>query len=338
MRRHLIFVSLCICACAHRAPLESVMLPPVEKVNETVLVDRGFSSQGHVSPDGSHLIFVSAARPGHSHPQIYEKDLATGEEKRITFQNGATAYPRYHPRERRILYSSSTDELKESPPRLAGDAKPLKIPRPYEQPYEIYSHSLDGLNIDRLTDHLGFDGEAAYSADGRVIHFTRAKGESLEAMAMTSGGLQARPIKEAGPRSSQYVTDRGGKRRAWVEWDESYGVGRLKLKADKNPVIELNEDMVVAKTDLQFSPDGKWLVWSQYNPQTKTYQLWSSEVDSACSRRLTANEDGDRIEPAFMPDVKGLVVTATRKDRSRIVAMPFGPPAGPCVSGAQAVP
>ncbi len=310
-------------------------MPEAATDKETALVDTGESAQGTFSPDGTRLLFISKNRPSHSHNQVYEKDLKSGEEVRITFQNGDTYFPRYHPKEPWIIYSSSTDELKENPPILQKPEGAQKLPEWYRQPLEIYQHSLKGLEISRLTDHDGFDGEAHFTRDGSGITWTRVKGQVLEVLTMKRNSKTPQVVKGLGPNPSQFTTSMDGKWRAWIDSDASFGVSKLKIQNGRKTALEVLPDMVVPKSDLFFSPDSKYLLWSQFNTATKNYQLWSVELETACARPLTRNFEGkgDRRYPALNAEMKVLAYTWLEKKRSRIMQLAWVAPTGPCATG-----
>lgn len=277
-------------------------------------------------------MFIAKGRKGHNHYQVYEKDLESGAERRITFQNGDTYFPEYHPKKALILYSSSTDELKENPPLLTPEQPTTKLPALFQSPVEVYSHSLDGLEITRLTSHSGFDGEARFSHDGQTIYWTRARGEKLESLAMNATNKAIRNQKGLGVNVAQYTVSPDGKVKAWVDWDESFGVAKLKVQKGKDKAAEIVPDLVVPKTDLTFTPDSKWLLWAQLDTPSSAYQLWSLEIETLCARRLTDNTGGDRRFPAVSPDGKRLVFASVKGGRSRIAQASFSAPAGPCVA------
>ncbi len=274
------------------------------------------------------MLFVSKGRRSHSHAQIYEKDLESGKERRITFQNGSTAGPRYHPKEDWILYASSTDELKEDPPMLKSPGIEVKFPFPYAEPFELYMHSPKGLEIMRLTNHQGFDGEGRFNPDGS-ISWTRAVNGKLQIVSAPRGSKQPRPVKGIGANASQWTVSSDGKIRAWVEWTDDFTTSRIKLQSGKLAAIEVGAEGF--KSDLRFSPDAKFLLWAQVNPQTTKFEIWSFEIDSGCARKLLAAA-GDRRHPIVSPDLKWLTFTSWRKDRSRIAQVPYEPAAGPCTA------
>jgi len=309
----------------------------VSYTSESVLVGEGNSSQAVFNAKGDRLLFISAKRPGHAQAQVYEKNLSTGEETRITFQNGDVSHPSYHPKEDMILYSSSTDELKENPPLLRPSTAASPLPATYQEPTEIYLHSLNGLEIVRLTETPGFDGEARFDHDGKAITWTRARNNKLEVMSMQRLSRSTRALPKLGTNPAQYTVSPDGKFQAWVDWDPSFGVARLKIQKGKAEPAELTPDQVVPKVDMEFSPDSKWLFWSQLNTATGTYQLWSYQIETNCARKISDNKDGDRRHPALSPDLQRLVYTAFVKTgsrspnvQSRIMQVGFTPPSGPC--------
>lgn len=308
---------------------------------EQVLVDEGQSSQATYSPHNNRLLFVSSARRGHKHAQIYEKDLDTGVERRITFQNGSTMYPRYHPKDNLIMYASSTDELKENPPLLNPTPSVSKLPAPYQDPFEIYLHQLDGLAIHRMTQHPGFDGEARFSNNGREVVWTHTEKDRTLVLAFNiaqwdreaNKPIAARIVADLGKNPTQYMIAPNSQATAWVDWDETYGIAKLMAKKGSAKAVEINDDKIVRKTDLAFSPDSMWLLWSQHNPSLDAYELWAMDTATLCARPIVIPgvkpSSIHRRYPAISPDMKWLTYTWSLKDRSRIMRVPFKP--GKCV-------
>jgi len=324
-------------ACSH-AP-KPTTLPEILDGPEQLLTEVGQSSQAVYSSDGNRLLFVSADRPGHKQPQVYEKDLVTGHERRITYQNGATMSPRYHPRDPLILYASSTDELKENPTLLYPQPQDQKLPPPYQEPMEVYLHHLSALVIIRVTEHPGFDGEARFSNNGRELVWTHVERQSTTVHALnlpqwdpSSHALPAaRVLQELGANATQYVITPNSQFNAWVSWDDSFGVSRLLVRKGTLKPTEINSAHIVQKTDLSFSPDSKWLVWAQRNPELKqAYELWAMDVDTLCPRRIEVKGGGDRRHPSLSPDMKWITYTRIKNGTSRIARLPFTAPTERC--------
>lgn len=273
---------------------------------------------------------MSAKRPAHVQSQVYERDLKTGAERRITFQNGSNFHPRFHPKEKWIIYASSTDELKENPPLLNLDSTPPnKLPSPYAEPVEIYLHSLSGLEIRRVTSRKGFDGEAHFSSNGKNLTWTRVINEHTQIMSLPQGSPNARTINNLGENPTNYVVSDDGKSTVWIEWDASFGVSRLRLKRGKL-TSEIASETIVTKSDPAFTPDSRWLIWAQKEPQTNLYGLWGYELATGCLHHFLFSSEGDRRDPVVSPDMKTLVYTLVSRGKSRIMQVPFAPRSGAC--------
>lgn len=335
-RKLWLLLPLILTACTSKQPFPE---PPPEAAEvlpaaqEKILVEAGESSQPSYSPSGDRLLFVSARRPGHMQPQVYERDLNSGVERRITFQIGSTWHPHYHPKENWIIYSSSTDELKENSPLLTlnVETKPSKLPPPYTEPLEVYMHSLaGGLEIRRITTRPGFDGDARFSPEGKSLIWTRIAKDRAQVVTVPYSAVAApRVWPGLGENPASYTLSPDTKSAAWVEWDASFGVSRLRLKHGKE-IVDVAGDMIVTKADPEFTPDGKWLLWAQKDAQTNLHGIWGYDIDNKCLHHFLFSSEGDRRHPVVSPDMKWLTFTWVSRGRSRIAQVPFPKPNGPC--------
>lgn len=338
MFRRLWWLKLCVPAvlmvtlsCASSKRAESGLQPAASKSDEEWLVEDGFSSQPIYSPTGNKLLFVSSQRATHTQKQVYEKDLASGEERRLTFQTGDNFGPKYHPREPWIVYASTTDELKENPPLLNFNREPSLLPPQFQIPTEIYIHSLDGLEITRITDRMGFDGHPRFSPDGKRLVWTRAVKGRMQAVQLDRLNRVLQPLAGLGVNPTDFITTSDKKFSAWIEWDEKFEIAKLNFKAgQQGKVEEVNANHQVTKTDPVFSPDDKYLVWSQYNALGQHYEIWLYSLENKCAYMMVGSDSADRRHPVFSPNMKSLTYTHIRGERSRIATLPFVPPTGPC--------
>ncbi len=337
MFRRLSSLKLCVyaplllglAACASKPHKFSGIPAIASPSDEETIIDDGDNSQPYYSPSGGKLLFVSQKRASHSLPQVYEKDLVGGDERRLTFQNGTTFNPKYHPKEPWIIYSSTTDELKENPPLLNFSEEKSSLPPHFQQPTEIYIHSLDGLEITRVTDRLGYDGEPQFSSDGKQLIWTRVVKNRTQVVLLNRLNKTLQVMNGLGVNPADYVSSTDKKANAWIEWDETFSISKLRFKSGKES-SEINADHLVVKADLAFSPDNKFLLWSQFNALGGHFEIWVYNLESKCANMVVGSDSADRRYPVFSPDMKVLTYTLTRKDRSRIVNLPFVPPTGPC--------
>jgi Tol biopolymer transport system component len=115
----------------------------------TQLTFEGFNLISDLNSSGTQLLFSSSDRIHHSHSQVYVLDLESLVERRIAYQDGQAVKPFWLLD--KIVYSSTTDEIKERPlvlQKFSGMTDPS---------YEIYSSDADGTEIERLTDRPGKD-------------------------------------------------------------------------------------------------------------------------------------------------------------------------------------
>jgi dipeptidyl aminopeptidase/acylaminoacyl peptidase len=327
-------LTICVSSCRTpglRQPLMSnTVISPPRAGEEQILVDEGESSQPAFSPNGERLLFVSARRKGHALEQIYEKNLNSGEERRVTFQSGQTFQPSYHPKQNVIIYTSSTDELREQPPRYIPDPTPSKVPSEYQSLTEVYVHDLGALDIQRVTQHEGFDGEPRFHRDG-TLTYTRALSNRLEVVSLRLHAGSATALKRLGQNSSSYVTSAEDNSSAWLNWDSDFRTAVLKIQRGREKPEDTAIDPAAAKKDLKFSPDGEWLLWSHGDSKGR-FSIWIMDIKTLCPRPLLTDETSSLRHPALSPDMKTIAYTRIKEGRSRIAWRIFAPPTGPCAS------
>lgn len=301
------------------------------KSEESVLVEVGESSQASYSPTGDRLIFVSQKRLAHAQPQVYIKDLASGIERRVTFQIGALSAPRFSPKGDAIIYASSTDELKELPPHLSTMPSAKAMPRlPPNEPTDLYVHRLTDFQIERLTERPGFDGEARFSPDGKSLYWTRATQNRTQVLnAPATPHAHPHPVQGLGENPVSYTLSPDAHFASWIEYDKDFTHGRLKLKHGKD-IVEVAADQAPTKTDNEFSPDSKWLLWAQKATDSESFELWGFDIEHNCLQRFRFSAEADRRHPTLSPDLKFLTYTQVTKGRSRILRAPFESRTAPC--------
>lgn len=274
---------------------------------------------------------MSTNRVGHTLPQVYEKSLTTGVERRVTFQSGQTSRPTYHPKLNLIAYASSTDEWREQPPRNIPDPTPSKLPAEYQAIYEVYVHDLGALDIARLSKHPGFDGEPHFHRDGSLT-FTRANGESLEVVLIKPFSNTSQVLGRLGKNTSSYVTSADGRLSAWLEWDKEFQSAKLKLQKTKAKAVDTKADPSALKQDLEFSSDGKLLFWSQTDDKGQS-SIWAMDTEDLCPRKISNDAKASVRHPTLSPNQKTLAYTHMAQGRSRIAWRTFTMPSGSCAAG-----
>ncbi len=323
-------IPVLLVACAHRSKPVSALASLAKTQDEETVVKKGDSAQAVYSPSGDRLLYISWNRNSHSGPEVYEKDLTTGVERRLTYQNGQVFSPRYHPFEPWIVYASTTDETKEYPPLLNPAAPSSPLPERYNRPTEIYIHSLTGLEITRVTNRRGFDGEPRFSYDGKQLIWTRAYKDRIAVAVMNRATNQTVNLSGLGLNPTNYVSSQDRNLRAWIQWDKKFKNSKLKLRLNQRKTFEVNPEHQVIKTDLALSTNNQFLTWAQMNALSQKYEIWVYDLARSCAYMVIGRDDADRRHPTFSPDGRFLTYTVIRGERSRIENVPFAAPDEPC--------
>jgi Tol biopolymer transport system component len=156
------------------------------------------------SPDGSKILFVSDR---HGTADIFvmpfnPKDR-NGDEKAInlTSHPGGDFNPAFSPDGRRIAFSSDRHFPPSTPEywRKKGEGS------------ETYVMDVDGRNVSRLTNAIGWDGSPMWADDGSSIYFYSQRDSSTRIWAMSTDGSNQRPVtsKETGNALSPATAPNG---------------------------------------------------------------------------------------------------------------------------------
>ena len=117
------------------------------------------------------MIYLSGARDAHKYVQVYEMSLSTFREKRITFHDGDCHDVDYSPTGEHLIYSSTTDELKERPRLLNQQIGTLP-------PTEIYLTDRKGSQIERLTHAPGYQSEMSWVGANQILYVSEHEGKT----------------------------------------------------------------------------------------------------------------------------------------------------------------
>jgi Tol biopolymer transport system component len=152
---------------------------------------------------------------------------------------------------------------------------------------DIYTMNLDGSDVVRLTDGIGYDGGPFYSPDGKsIVYRTRHPSDPAEIedyQALLADGL-IRPSK-----LEIWVMDTDG--------------------SNKRQITDLG----VAAFAPFFHPSGEKIIFSTNHgdPQGREFDLWMVGLDGENLERITFSEGFDGF-PMFAPDGKTFVFCSNR--------------------------
>jgi Tol biopolymer transport system component len=248
------------------------------------------SGEGYFSPDGKSLIFQSEREPGNPFYQIYALDLESGDSHRVSPGTGKTTCAFFRPGSSDVIFASThldPDSVAKQKAELEFRAtgKERRYAWDYDEHMDIFLARRNGSNVRRLTQAVGYDAEASFSPDGKLIVFC-----SLRSAYPTN--------KLSAVEAKQLATD--------PSW---FGEIHL-MNADGSKVRQLTRTPGYDGGPF-FSPDGKRIVWRRFTESGETSDVFTMKLDGSDERRLT--EFGAMSwAPYFHPSGGYLIFTANK--------------------------
>lgn len=244
---------------------------------------------------------MSQSRATHQQTQVYVYDLSNLAERRVTYQDGQCDSPIFIKQSGDIVYTSTTDEIKERPSLLRKDNS-------NEIPSELYLSDINGSNIRRLTKHPGFDGNPV-DRPGKLnaIYFSEQSPDGAKKiMQMNLNSDQPfQIIAKKGISIEEFTPSATGKKWLWVENDLEKKQSSLWL-AEK----------IIAKAQALKMPQGQYqdfswiddshLLLSAKLEGKKNFELMTYETDKKCLRPFLADKS-NLTEPQLTSNQRSLI-------------------------------
>ncbi len=251
----LIFVIGCSSKTTKNKEMTSIDFFSLEETRQ--LTFAGQNNRPRFNDIGDKIVFYSSERPEHKGAQIYEFDIRKNTMRRITYSDGDAFDPDYI-NNREILYSSTTDEIKE---------KLLQPANLEKKDSELYLSDVYGTQILRTTYRSGYDAEGIFYQNlGKhsIIYTSYFDGRSgifaLELPKMSVKLIAART--EMSYESPTLSPDRDSL--AWIQTD---------LKAKQKFLVLY--DLKTKQTQILKSGDGDYadLSFAPSNPARLFYSI-----------------------------------------------------------------
>jgi Tol biopolymer transport system component len=298
------------------------------------LTQQGENSSPFISPDGKKVVYVSQKRTAHAQGQIYVYDLDTLKERRVTFQDGECRDPIFLKDSKRIVYASTTDELKENP--LILRPKDEKSAYPFT---DLYVSDLSGSDIERLTHQEGFDGYPWPRWDRpQSIIFSRLVDGQLASFQLNLESKQTVPLlakKDISVESMQLSPDK--KQWTWIERAKSGATqiltGPFILASNKQMPVPLPAGEY---KEVQWMSAQKLLLTARI--YKKNFQFYTYDLESKCLQSLF-DSNTDLSSPRLQIEKQGLVFASAQGGHSDIFykSIPASA-AGTCLSSPEQKP
>lgn len=289
------------------------------------ITNSGISLRPHPSADGQRLLYVSGSRSTHENFQAYERDLKSNKEKRITYQNGDVFEVHYYNNEKSYIYSSSTDELKESPPYIEKSLLAMKghsvdelnlkddlgfiLPRT-----EIYKTALDSSKISRITKKPLFDGDISVRGKRHELAYVRWSKKIPEVYVLNTKTESASRVGNEKAWTSDPAYSVDGDELAWVEKsDKSQWLLLTGSAYGKNGKLRYQSKNRIR--DIIWNPNGDQLYFSELDDENS--EIYALTLETGCKRQVSFHSALD-FHPYPTADAAKLYFTSDRTGSNQI--------------------
>ena len=169
---------------------------------------------------------------------------------------------------------------------------------------DIYTMSIDGTNIQRLTSDPGYDGDCSFSNDDTKILFTSYRTGVGQIYIMNGDGSNKKQLTTTEAFNNNARFSPNGIEMAFISFrDGQTEIYRMNI--DRTNQRRLTHSNSI-KANLSFSPDGQFLVFQQKekeNMNEKKWDIYLLNIEGGEIVNLT-NGAGNNFEPAFNPVIK----------------------------------
>jgi Tol biopolymer transport system component len=248
------------------------------------------SGEGYFSPDGKALIFQSEREQGNPFYQIYMLNLETGDIHRVSTGIGKTTCAFFRPGSDEVLFCSThldpdavAKQKEEYELRASG--KQRRYSWDYDEHMDIFLAQRDGSNLRRLTSAQGYDAEASFSPDGKLIVFCSLRD------AYPTNKLSAAELKH-------------------FQTDPSWFGEIYLMNADGSNVRRLTHSPGYDGGPF-FSPDGLRIIWRRFNEAGDMADIFTMNLDGSDQRQLT-HFGAMSWAPFFHPSGRYIIFTSNK--------------------------
>ena len=223
------------------------------------------AGEGYFSRDGKQMVFQSEREPGNPFYQIYLLDRESGDVERVSPGHGKTTCAWIHPNGDRVLFASTQfdPEVKNKQQaeldfRASGQQR--RYAWDYDPQFELVEWNRKNGSYKKLTEAMGYDAEASYSPDGKLIAFS------------SNRTAYSKPLSD--------------REKTLFENDPAVALDLYVMNSDGTNVRKIT-DVFGYDGGPFFSPDGKRICWRRFSEDGATAEIYSANLDGSDPKQVT---------------------------------------------------
>ncbi|MEI6524428.1 MAG: peptidase M28, partial [Planctomycetota bacterium] len=223
------------------------------------------AGEGYFSRDGKQMVFQSEREPGNPFYQIYLLDRESGDVERVSPGHGKTTCAWIHPDGDRVLFASTQfdPEVKNKQQaeldfRASGQQR--RYAWDYDPQFELVEWNRKNGSYKKLTEAMGYDAEASYSPDGKLIAFS------------SNRTAYSKPLSD--------------REKTLFENDPAVALDLYVMNSDGTNIRKIT-DVFGYDGGPFFSPDGKRICWRRFSEDGATAEIYSANLDGSDPKQVT---------------------------------------------------
>ncbi|MBX7230932.1 MAG: hypothetical protein K1X29_02500 [Bdellovibrionales bacterium] len=320
----------------NQSELISVNLGPQKKKSIISLALMGENCCGQFQPqDPDKIIFLSRQRLRHPHFQIYQYDLISLKEKRLSFHDGDDQGVALDPKNQHLVYASLTDSTKENPIFLSTILKKeiRTIPSLGFKPswsngdYELYLSENDGSQVERLTQNFGFDAEPRFTPEGSAIYYTSTFEGNSALMEMNIKTKKIRKIIGNNSNYGEVDIHPQGNKIVFVVYSKDLMESQIALTDSHGKNLQTLTTGPGLKLSPRWFPGGNKIVYSSNSNNGKNFDLYTIDLNPDLEKKSLPTRlsflPGNSWLPQPSPDGSKVLLTNDSSGKLQLYLMPL---------------